>query len=69
VSYAWIAPAVVAVAGLPIVIGLARRAAEEAAGLRRDLQRFGDLQPALVEVATAARQLQGQLPGQLHRPR
>lgn len=65
-EFVWIVPAGMALVGAAVVAGLARRAAEEAAGLRRDLQRFGDLRPALVEVrqltaeaVAAARQLRG----------
>lgn len=61
----WIVPAALALVGGAVVAGLARRAAEEAAGLQRDLRRFGELRPAVVEVReltaetiAAARRLQ-----------
>lgn len=46
----WIVPAALALAGTVVVAAVARRAAEEAAGLRRDIARFGELRPALLEV-------------------
>jgi hypothetical protein len=60
-AFVWIIPAVAALVGLMIAAGLAHRAAEETAGLRRDLDRFAELrtalaelQPALVQVRTSA---------------
>ena len=49
-TLAWIVPALIAAAGTVVAAVLARQAADEAAGLRRTLTRFGELQPALVEV-------------------
>ena len=60
-TWAWVIPASVAFVGLVVLAALAQRAAQEAAGLRRDMARFGDLRPAMVEVrdgaAEAARRL------------
>ncbi len=49
-SVAWVVPAGVTLVGLTVVVALARRVADEAVGLRRDLTRLGSLRPALVEV-------------------
>ena len=46
----WIVPAALALVGTVVLAAAARRAAEEAAGLRRAVARFGELRPALVEV-------------------
>lgn len=53
----WIAPAAVLVVGLVLVVAVAMRAAQEAAGLRRDLARFGELRPALLEVRELSSEL------------
>jgi len=53
----WTVPTAAALAGLAVVAGLARRVADEAAGLRRDVRRFGDLRPALVEVRDRTQEL------------
>ncbi len=52
----WIIPAALAVIGLAVVVGLARRVADEAAGLRRELAEFSALRPALIEVRRATEQ-------------
>lgn len=61
-------PVAFAAVVLAVVAGVARRAADEAAGLRRDLRRFSDLRPALIELRhlsdDAARRAAG-----LRRPR
>ncbi|GAC1312751.1 MAG: hypothetical protein NVSMB12_03320 [Acidimicrobiales bacterium] len=49
-SLIWIAPAVLALVGTVVLAAVARRAAEEAAGLRQAVARFGELRPALLEV-------------------
>lgn len=56
-STLWIAPLMVAVVGFVTVAFFARRLAEEAAAFRRSVTRVGELQPALVEVRTAAQAL------------
>ena len=50
----WLVPAVVAVlAALPIIL-MIRRLTGEAIELRRDVQRFSELRPALLELKTDA---------------
>ncbi|HEX7165986.1 MAG TPA: hypothetical protein VF230_03300 [Acidimicrobiales bacterium] len=50
----WLVPAAIAVlAALPIVL-VARRLVGEAVQLRRDVQRFSDLRPALLELRSEA---------------
>lgn len=46
----WIAPSALALVGLVVLASVARRATEEAAGLRRDLGRFAEMRPVLAEV-------------------
>jgi len=60
----WILPAVVALVGTMLLVGVARRVADEATGLNRELARFSELRPALIavrditaETALTARQL------------
>lgn len=48
----WLAPLLITTVGLVLIAGFARRAAEEAASLRRSTARLGELRPALVEVRT-----------------
>jgi cytochrome c-type biogenesis protein CcmH/NrfF len=48
-SFLWTVPAVLALIGLGVAAALARRAADEAMGLQRDLGRWGELRPVLVE--------------------
>jgi hypothetical protein len=57
VSYLWIVPAAVAVVGLAGLAGLARRAAGEAVGLQREVGRWAELRPAVVETRDAAAEL------------
>ena len=56
-NLAWIVPAIVALVGMAIAAGLAHRAAEEAAGLHRDLARFAELRTALAELRPAVVQV------------
>jgi hypothetical protein len=65
-SWAWVIPAAIAGLGVLVMMVVAHRTAEQARGLRRDLDRVGDLRPALVEVrdemavtAEAVRRLRG----------
>lgn len=46
----WVVPAALGLVGVTLVAALAQRAAQEAAGLRRDLARFAELRPVLAEV-------------------
>ena len=63
-TWLWVVPAALAVGGTGLLVGAARRAAAEAAGLTREVARFSDLRPALLavrdltdETAAAARRL------------
>ena len=50
----WLVPAAIAMlAVLPVVL-VARRVASEMLELRRDVQRFSDLRPALIELRSEA---------------
>ena len=53
----WLAPALIALAGLLAVAATASRARDEARGLRRDVGRFSELRPALVELRQATQDL------------
>ncbi|GAC1588343.1 MAG: hypothetical protein NVS3B21_03990 [Acidimicrobiales bacterium] len=53
----WAVPAAFGLIGLVVVGALAQRAAQEAAGLRRDVSRFAELQPVLSEVRDLSRSL------------
>ena len=52
--FAWVVPAGVAGAGAVLLLGAVARVTEQARGLRRDLQRFSQLRPALVELRRAS---------------
>jgi hypothetical protein len=49
----WLLPAVIALIGMFAVAATASRAGDEARGLRRELGRFSELRPALVELGHA----------------
>ena len=57
VRWLWILPTVVALTGCGVLIGMARRAAEELDGLRRDLGRLAALRPEIDEVRAGAQAL------------
>jgi len=57
VTTIWLVPLLITTVGLVLIAGFARRAAHEAAELRRTTVRFGELRPALVEVRSAAAHL------------
>jgi cytochrome c-type biogenesis protein CcmH/NrfF len=50
VSWLWVIPAALALVGGAVLLGLARRAAEEVTGLRKDLGRFGEIVAAVREL-------------------
>jgi hypothetical protein len=52
--FAWVVPAGVAAAGSVLLLGAVARVTEQARALRRDLQRFSQLRPALVELRRAS---------------
>ena len=49
-SWAWMIPAAIAAVGVVVTSVMAWRTAQEAAGLRRELEGVAALQPALVTV-------------------
>lgn len=59
----WLAPALVLVVGLVPVAILARRAAEEAASLRRRVRELGQLQAGMKDLRDGARALLTSLAG------
>jgi hypothetical protein len=50
----WMAPAGVAGAGFVLVIGVAAHLTGQARGLRRDVERFSELRPALLALREAS---------------
>ena len=65
-SWAWSIPGSIAAVGALAALVVAWRTAQEAAGLRRDLERLGRMQPALVDArdemtstAVAVRRMRG----------
>jgi hypothetical protein len=63
----WVVPLVVAVVAA-VVIGVAlRRVMAEAIGLRRELDRFSELRPALLELRNDTRALQAAAMAKLER--
>jgi cytochrome c-type biogenesis protein CcmH/NrfF len=57
----WLAPAAVLLVGAVVAALAARRAAEDAAGLRSDVARWRDLRPAVVRVRDDASVLRERL--------
>ena len=53
----WLAPALIALVGLLAVAAAAARANDEVKGLRRDVGRFSELRPALVELRHSTQEL------------
>ena len=51
----WLVPLIITTVGLVLIAGFARRAAEEAASLRRATARLGELRPAVLEVRSELR--------------
>jgi hypothetical protein len=53
----WLIPAVVAAVGLAVLAGLARRATEEAEGLRGSLSHLAELKPDVAELGDMTSQV------------
>lgn len=64
----WALPLAVAVIAIVPIMVAVRRLAAEALGLRREIDRFSELRPALLELRTDADRLRQYRPRRIERP-